>query len=265
MELRLDGKTAIVTGGSRGIGLRIAQYFSQAGAAVMLVARNAPSLKEGADAILAEGGKAAWCAADVADLDDARRCIAQTIAAFGGVDVLVNNAGINPHQGPLIDIQPHLAARAGDVNLAAPLLWAGEVWRAGMKDTGGSILNISAISAMSVYRNAGWYGTVKAGLLHLTRQLAYELAPLVRVNAIAPGIVETTMGEANASEFGGPTGRDAYARPSKEEMAKRIPLRRVGSTDDIAAAALFLSSDAASWITGSTLTVDGGLLTLPSR
>lgn len=263
MELGLEGKTAIVTGGSRGIGLRVAQYFSQAGASVMLVARSAPALKEGANAILAEGGKAAWCSADVTDAEDVRRCVEKTVEAFGSVDVLVNNAGINPLQGPLVEIDVNLAARAGDVNLMAPLLWSREVWQAGMQETGGTILNISAISAMGIYRNAGWYGAVKAGLLHLTRQLAYEMAPLVRVNAIAPGMVETTMGEANAKEFGMVVRDDRSARPSRAQMAGSVPLRRLGSTDDIAAAALFLCSDAASWITGSTLVVDGGLLTLP--
>jgi NAD(P)-dependent dehydrogenase (short-subunit alcohol dehydrogenase family) len=138
-------------------------------------------------------------------------------------------------------------AKTVEVNFQGPLVWTQEACRAGLAEGGGSVLNIASIGGLAVEPSLGIYNATKAALLHLTRTLAKELAPAVRVNAIAPGLVKTDMAR-------------ALWEPHEEAVAAHVPARRLGEPDDIANAALFLSSDAASWITGSTLVVDGGML-----
>lgn len=251
MDLRLDGKVALVTGGSRGIGRAIARRFAEAGAAVMLSARTADGLAEAAAAMQEVGGPVAWHAANVGDPVAADRCVAATVERFGAVDVLVNNAATNPYYGPLMDIDLARAEKTVQVNQEAALVWTQCAWRASMAARGGAVVNVSSVGGLSVERGIGWYNVTKAALAHLTRQLAYELGPDVRVNALAPGLVRTDFARALWE-----TGGDAVAR--------RLPLKRLGEPDDIAAAALFLASDAASWITGHVLVVDGGALSMPS-
>jgi NAD(P)-dependent dehydrogenase (short-subunit alcohol dehydrogenase family) len=263
MELSFSGKVALVTGGSRGIGFAIARRLAEAGASVMLSSRKAEALDAAAAAIASEGGTADWFAADVGSSEDAAACVAATVARFGGIDILVNNAGTNSHHGRVIDIDDRRAMRAVEVNQHAVVTWTGAAWRGGMQDRGGSVINIAAISAMAVYRNSGWYGGTKAAMIQLTQQMAYELAPGVRVNAIAPGVVETDFGRANVEEYGLTELAEQLRQRTPEAVAERLPLRRVGTPDDIAYAALYLASDAASWVTGQTLAVDGGALTLP--
>jgi NAD(P)-dependent dehydrogenase (short-subunit alcohol dehydrogenase family) len=263
MELSFTGKVVLVTGGSRGIGLAIARRFAESGASVMLASRKAEDLEAAAATIIGAGGMADWFAADVGRRDDAVACVAATVDRFGGIDILVNNAGTNPHHGRVIDVDDDRAMRAVQVNQHAVATWTGAAWRGGMQDRGGSVINIAAISAMTVYRNAGWYAGTKAAMIQLTQQMAYELAPAVRVNAIAPGVVETDFGKANITEYGLTDLAEQLQRRTPEEVAERLPLRRIGTPDDIAYAALYLASDAASWVTGQILAVDGGALTLP--
>ena len=252
-----------MTGRFRGIGLAIARRFAEAGAAVMLTSRKADVLEAAAAAIARDGGRAEWHAADVGRPEDAVGCVAATVERLGGVDILVNNAGTNPHHGPLIDVDEDLALRAVRVNQQAIVTWTGAAWRASMQERGGVVLNIAAISAMAVYPNAGWYAGTKAAMVQMTQQLAYELGPAVRVNAIAPGVVETDFGRANAEEYGLPALAERLRQRTPEMVAELLPLGRIGVPDDIAWAALFLASDAASWITGQTLAVDGGALARP--
>jgi NAD(P)-dependent dehydrogenase (short-subunit alcohol dehydrogenase family) len=262
VHLTLEGKAALVTGASKGIGLAIARRFAEAGAAVMLSSRNPGALEQAAKAISDAGSVAAWHAADAGDPRQAPGCVAETVSRFGGLDILVNNAGTNPHYGPLLEIDEAKAARAVQVNQQALVSWTGAAWRASMRERGGTVVNIAAIGGMAVYPNSGWYNATKAAVIHLTRQLAYELGPAVRVNAIAPGVVQTGFARAMADEYGDAGSRQRALRGG-DALADRLPLRRLGVPDDIAAAALFLASDAASWITGHTLVVDGGGLSMP--
>jgi NAD(P)-dependent dehydrogenase (short-subunit alcohol dehydrogenase family) len=256
MELRLDGKTALITGASRGIGQAMAASFAAAGASVMLSSRRADALSR-AKAEIDEGsggraGEVAWHVANAGDPEQAEGCVAATVARFGAVDILVNNAATNPYYGPIIEIDTPRADKTVRVNQSGYLEWAQAAWRAGMSERGGVILNLASIGGLSVEGGIGWYNVTKAAVLHITRQLAFELAPDIRVNALAPGLIKTKL------------ARALWEGEGEKRISAHIPLRRLGLPDDIATAALFLASDAASWITGQTLVVDGGTTKQPT-
>ena len=241
-DTALRGRTAIVTGASRGIGLGIAQSLLDAGANVVLTSRK----QEAADAAAASlGDQAIGIGAHATDADAAQACVDTTIERFGSVDILVNNAGTNPAFGPLVDVDHARFTKTIDVNLWAPILWSGLVWHSWMRDHGGSIINTASNGAMAVTQNLGVYHASKAALIHFTRHLALELAPMVRVNAIAPGIVRTRMSEALWKEH-------------EADVAATMPFGRIAEPADIGPTVAFLASDAARWITGETLVVDGG-------
>ena len=247
MELRLDDKVAVVTGASRGIGRATAEALAAAGAKVMLTSRKQESLEEAAAGIPTE---TAVFAANAGDPEAAEACIAATMERFGSVDILVNNAATNPYMGPTIDIDLPRYDKTWQVNLRGALVWTQSAWRASMRDNGGSVINIASVGGMSVETTIAVYNATKAALIHLTKSLAAELAPGVRVNAVAPGLVKTDMAR-------------ALWEPHEQAMAKRMPMQRLGEPADIANAVLFLCSDAASWICGHTLVVDGGALVAP--
>jgi NAD(P)-dependent dehydrogenase (short-subunit alcohol dehydrogenase family) len=247
MDLRLDGKVALVTGGSRGIGRGIARRFAEAGANVMLVSRKADDLAEAASSMAELDGDVAWRAANAGDPEAAEQTVAATVEHFGSVDILVNNAATNPYFGPLIDIDLARAEKTVQVNQQAVLTWTQCAWRASMETGGGNVINVSSVGALSVEPGIGWYNVTKAAVAHLTRQLAGELGPGVRVNALAPGLVKTDF------------ARALWER-GEDRIAQRLPMRRLGEPDDVATAALFLASDAASWLTGHVLVIDGGAL-----
>jgi len=251
VDLRLDGKVALVTGGSRGIGRAVAGRLAEAGASVMLSSRKAEALAEAAASMVGLGGEVAFHAANVGDDGAAARCVAATMERFGSLDVLVNNAATNPYFGPLMEIDAARADKTVRVNLEAALVWTQCAWRASMAERGGVVVNVSSVGGMSVEHGIGWYNVTKAALAHLTRQLAYELGPRVRVNALAPGLVQTDFARALWERAGA-------------AVAERLPLKRLGEPDDIARAALFLASEASSWMTGHVLVVDGGALVMPS-
>jgi NAD(P)-dependent dehydrogenase (short-subunit alcohol dehydrogenase family) len=245
MELRLDGKVALVTGASKGIGLAIASGFAAAGASVMLSSRKAEGL-EAACASLK--GDVAYVAANAGDPDAPATVVAATLERFGGVDILVNNAATNPYMGPTLKISASQMDKTAQVNQRAIVLWTAAAWDAWMQEHGGTVINIASIGGMHVDAGAiGYYNATKAAVIHLTRQLASELCPGVRVNGIAPGLVKTDF------------ARALWER-NEAAIAAHTPLRRLGEPGDIGNAAVFLASDAASWITGQTIVVDGGAL-----
>ncbi len=249
MDLVLDGKTALVTGASRGIGLGMATAFAREGAAVMISSRKQDALDEAAAGIEAEvpGARVATFSANAGEPDQAEACVAATMERFGAIDLLVNNAGTNPVMGRTIDADLDSWDKTFRVNVRGPLAWTQLVWRATMQEHGGSVINISSVGGIAGTSGIGAYNITKAALIHLTKVLAAELGPKVRVNCIAPGLVRTEFAR-------------ALWEPAGEAAGTQLPLGRLGEPDDIAGGAVFLGSDAARWITGHVLVVDGGAL-----
>jgi NAD(P)-dependent dehydrogenase (short-subunit alcohol dehydrogenase family) len=249
MDVRLDGKVALVTGASKGIGAAIAAGLAASGAAVMLSSRKIDALEEAAGAIRGEtpGAAVEVFAANAGEPDQAEACVEATVARLGSVDILVNNAATNPYYGPALRIDPSRFDKTVAVNWRGPLVWTQAAWRHSMEERGGAVLNISSIGGLAVETDLTVYNGTKAALIHLTRSLAAEMSPGVRVNAIAPGLVKTDMAR-------------VLWEPNEAALGKRTPLGRLGEPSDIANAAVFLCSDAASWITGVTLAIDGGAL-----
>ncbi len=241
MELRLDGKVALVTGASRGIGEAIARTFVDAGAKVMLCSRKLDALEAVAATI---PGETAVFAANVGKVDDARACVAATMERFGSIDILVNNAATNPYYGRSFGVSEPQFDKTFDVNLKGPLFFSAAVWEAWMKENPGVMINLASVGGLRTEAGLGIYNITKAAVIHMTRQLAGELGP-TRVVGIAPGLVKTDFAKVLVDNFG-------------EKLAAQQPLRRLGEPQDIANLALFLASDAASWITGDTYVIDGG-------
>lgn len=243
MQISLEGKVALVTGASRGIGLAIARQFAESGANVMMVSRKIDgSVLEGFSA----GARARVHvrAANVGDIAVAREVVAETVARFGRLDILVNNAATNPYYGQTMGVDEARYDKTMQVNLKAPLFWTQAAWDAGMKDSPGVVVNIASVGGLRAEGGLGVYNVTKAALIHLTRQLAGELGP-TRVVGIAPGLVKTDFAGYLVENFG-------------DQIAKTVPTRRLGEPEDIANLATFLASDAASWITGETYVIDGG-------
>jgi NAD(P)-dependent dehydrogenase (short-subunit alcohol dehydrogenase family) len=241
----LENRVAIVTGASRGIGLGIAAELVRRGAKVCITARNPEPLSAavaeigGPDVAIAVPGKA-----DSADHQE--EAVARTIETFGRLDILVNNTGINPIFGPVVDVDLGAAAKILAVNVLAPLAWTRRAQDAWMGAHGGAVVNVASIAGLRPSPGIGMYGVSKAALIRLTAELAAELGPGIRVNAVAPAVVKTKFATALYE------GRE-------EEVAGGYPLRRLGVPADVAGAVAFLLSDEASWITGQTLVIDGGV------
>jgi NAD(P)-dependent dehydrogenase (short-subunit alcohol dehydrogenase family) len=243
---RFAGKVAVVTGASRGIGLAVAARLIAEGARVCITARKpdpllaAVQLLGGADFAVGVAGRAD-------DAEHRANAIQTTIDNFGRIDILINNTGINPVYGPMSGTDVGAAAKVFDVNVIAALSWTEEVRQLGLGSRpGAAIVNVASIAGLRPSPGIGVYGASKAALIHVTAQLALELAPQVRVNAVAPAVVKTRFATALYE------GRE-------EKVIRGYPLGRLGHPDDVAAAVAFLASDDASWITGQTLTLDGGL------
>ncbi|HZO65683.1 MAG TPA: SDR family oxidoreductase [Kribbellaceae bacterium] len=241
----MTGRTGIVTGGSRGIGLAVARRLVADGARVVVTGRTQETL----DAAVEELGgpeHAIAMAGKAADPEHRAEVIAAALATYGSVDLLVNNTGINPVYGPLLDLEETVAAKMVDTNVLATIAWLKACRDAWMGEHGGAVVNLSSVAGLAPSPGLGWYGATKAMLSRVTSELAVELAPAIRVNAVAPAVVKTKFATALYA------GRE-------DEVAATYPMKRLGRPDDIGSVVWFLLSDEASWITGQTIVVDGGL------
>jgi NAD(P)-dependent dehydrogenase (short-subunit alcohol dehydrogenase family) len=238
-------RVALVTGASRGIGLAIAQRLVTDGWRVCVTARNAEPLAAAADGL---GGpeRALAVAGKADDPEHQADAVARTLAAYGRLDLLVNNTGINPVYGPLIGMEPSALRKIFDVNVIATLGWLRHAYDAWLSKHGGSVVNVASAAGLGPSAGIGGYGASKAALIHLTKQLAVELAPDIRVNAVAPAVVRTRFAER------------LYAG-HEEELTRKYPLGRLGVPEDVAAAVAYLASPDATWVTGQTLVLDGGI------
>ncbi|GAA4938765.1 NAD(P)-dependent dehydrogenase (short-subunit alcohol dehydrogenase family) [Actinomycetospora succinea] len=242
----LTGRAALVTGASRGIGLGVARHLLERGAAVTITARKQAELDEAAaslgapDRVLALPGNSGDAASRTEAVD-------RTVERFGSLDVLVNNTGINPQYGPLVHADLAAVSKIFDVNVVAALGFVQEAYRAWMGEHGGAVVNMASVGGFRSSGVIGAYGASKAALIRLTEELAWQLGPTIRVNAVAPAVVKTRFAEA------------LYVQ-GEDEVASRYPMKRLGTPEDVAALVGFLVSDAASWITGETVRVDGGML-----
>ncbi len=251
MEVRIDDKVAVVTGASRGIGESIATEFLNSGArGVVITGRREENLAEARTSISEATGLGDRLVTMVARADDAEHAestVKGAIETFGACDILVNNAGTNPAAGNLADVELGALEKTWSVNQLGPILWARAAFNQWMHEHGGSIINVASVGGMRPTAVLGAYNISKAALIFTTQQLAFEMAPNVRVNAVAPAVVKTRL---SAALWAG----------GEEAAAATHPLGRLGEPQDVANAVLFLASEAASWITGVTLPVDGGVI-----
>ncbi|MFM9370476.1 SDR family oxidoreductase [Streptomyces sp. Da 82-17] len=245
MSTRFAGRTAIVTGASRGIGLAIAERLVAEGAKVVVTARKQEALDE-AVAHLGGPEHALGVAGHADDTDHQAETVKRAVDTFGSADLLVNNTGINPVYGPLVELDLKAARKIVEVNCLAALSWVQQVHGAWMKDHGGSVVNVSSVAGIRPAPGIGFYGASKAMLTHITEELAVELGPDIRVNAVAPAVVKTQFATALYD------GRE-------EQVAAAYPLKRLGVPSDIGSVVAFLLSDDAAWMTGQLLVVDGGV------
>lgn len=244
---RFEGKTAIITGASRGIGLAIAHRLVAEGARVCITARKPEPLREAAErfpegSVIAVAGKA--------DDPDHRGEVLDTVfREFGRLDVLVNNAGMNPVYGPLMELELDAARKIMEVNLYATLAWTQGAYHHEGLDfaSSGSVVNVSSVTGQTPSSGIGFYGISKAAIEHLTRTLAVEMGPKVRVNAVAPAVVKTQFAR-------------ALYEGKEDEVVAKYPLGRLGTPEDVAAAVAFLACADSDWITGQVINLDGGLL-----
>ena len=251
--MELQGRTAIVTGASRGIGRAIAELLAAEGASVALVSRSADALEEVAAGIRSRGGAALAVAADVTAPEAAEQIAAATMAEFGSVAVLVNNAGGNTFMAPIADLRPSGWDKALALNLGSAIRLIQATLPALVASGHGSIVNVSSVTALRAAPLLGAYGAAKAALASATQTLAVELGTQpVRVNALVPGWIATDLTEFLRHDDG-----------LEGSLLGRVPMGRWGRPEEIAQAALFLAGDRSSFMTGQSLVVDGGLSANP--
>jgi NAD(P)-dependent dehydrogenase (short-subunit alcohol dehydrogenase family) len=243
------GKAALVTGASRGIGYAIAAELARGGAAVTIMSRKADDIAAAGEQLAKEvdGARVLALSGNAGRDSDREEAVSRTLSEFGSLDILINNAGINPVYGPLADADLGAVRKIFDVNVVAALGFVQLALKAWMAEHGGNIINVSSVGGLRSTGMLGIYGASKAAMNHLTMELAWQLGPKVRVNGVAPATVKTKFAEALY------VGRE-------DEAAAMYPMKRLGTPEDVASLVAFLVSDQASWITGETVRIDGGLL-----
>jgi 3-oxoacyl-[acyl-carrier protein] reductase len=247
----LDGRVAIVTGGSRGIGFAIGEQLAGRGAKVVLSSRKKEELDDAVARLNSrEPESAIGVAAHAGRQEDINRLVETTLETFAKIDILVVNAATNPYMGTMVDIDVGAWDKVFEVNVRGAFLLIQAVTNRWMYDHGGAIVNIASTAGLHPAMGLGVYGVSKAALVQMTRQLALELADRnIRVNAVAPGTIQTRFAEA--------LWKDEHRG---EELRRQTPLGRIGQPHEVASAVVFLASDAASYITGAVLTIDGGFV-----
>lgn len=236
---RFEGTVTVLTGASRGIGFAIAQRLVDEGGSVIITGRKQDALDTAVGAL---GDRATGVAGRADDAEHRDAVIAHALERHGRIDHLVNNAGINPVYGPIVDIDAAAARKIIDVNVIATLDWTRAAVAAGMT---GSVVNLASVAGLGASPGIAFYGISKAAVINLTMQLSHELAPAIRVNAVAPAVIKTDFAR-------------ALYENNEAEASAAYPLARLGEVEDVAGPVAFLLSSDAAWITGATLPIDGG-------
>lgn len=245
----LSGETALVTGGSRGIGYAIVAALAGAGANVVLAARHADDVEAAAAQLRESGAQVIGVGANVSKAEDIETLVEAAEAAFGRVDILVNNAATNLHFGPVLDADDGMWAKMVETNLLSAVRLCRRIVPGMRERRHGKIINIASIAGIQPGVGQGVYGALKAALIQLTRSLAQELGPdNIQVNAIAPGLIQTRFAQVLHE-----------TPPIRKAIERATPLGRIGEPDEVAGAALYLASPSASFTTGAVLVIDGGM------
>ncbi|WP_062991889.1 SDR family oxidoreductase [Nocardia anaemiae] len=249
MTTDLLGKSALVSGASRGIGKAVAAELLRRGANVLITARKPEPLEQAAAELRALGhrGEVSALAGNSGDPDSRAAAVGRVVSEFGSLDILINNTGINPVYGSLMDADLEAVRKIFDVNVVAALGYVQEAYKAWMREHGGAVVNVASVAGLRSTGVIAAYGASKAALIRLTDELAWQLGPNIRVNAVAPGVIKTKFA-------------DALYSADEERAASVYPMKRLGAPEDVAQLIGFLVSDEAEWITGETIRVDGGLL-----
>ncbi len=249
----LEGKVALITGGSRGIGEATAIAFAKAGADVVVASRKLPDLEQVAAQIKSAGRKALPVAAHIGRIEEINNLVKKVLDEFGRVDILVNNAGTSPVMTPAINLEERAWDAVMNLNLKGLFFLSQSIARVMREHGGGRIINVASIDGFIPELNIGAYAISKAGVVMATKVMAKEWAEFnIRVNAIAPGLIHTKLLDSHWNVI----------PEDKEILLKHVPMGRIGEPDEIASAMLFLASDASSYVTGQTYVVDGGYLTV---
>ena len=245
---QLDNKVAIVTGASKGIGEAMARGLAEFGAKVVISSRKQESVDAVAESFQNDGLEAIAIAANMGNVEEAQNLIDETVDAYGGVDIIINNAAANPVFGPIQDTEERAFDKILDVNLKGPFELCKKAYPILKQRGGGSIINISSIGGLTPEHGIGIYSVSKAGLINLTKAMAQDWgSDNIRVNAICPGLIKTKFSEALWGN-----------EPILDRFLQQIPLNRVGTSEDIAGLAVYLASDAAAYCTGGVYLIDGG-------